>query len=836
MDHLTRPIRTVARKLLRSPSFTLLSVLTLGLGIGANTAIFSVVNGVLLKPLPYPEPERLVGVWHTAPGLELPQFEQSDATYLLYRQGNRTFEDLAIYDEDRVNLTGDERPEQLPSATVTASLFEVLGVGPAIGRGFTEADERPGAEPVAVLSHELWSRRFGADRAALGQTLRIDGVARTVIGVMPAGFRFPTPETLLWQPMEIDPEEPNVGNFSYLGVGRLKPGKTPEDAAAELSALIHRLPEAFPDDDITPGMLESTGIAALVHPLRDDVVGDVGGVLWILLGSVGFILLIACANVANLFLVRAEGRQREAAIRSALGAGRRDLAGTFLAESTVLGLAGGALGLVLAAAGVRAFVAIGPDTIPRLAEIGIDGGVLAFTAAVSLFAGALFGAIPALRATPNPGAVLQAGGRRSTAGRGRHRARNVLVAAQIALALVLLVGSGLMVRSYQALRDVDPGFDAQGVLTLRLSLPDAEYPQAEERARFYQQVLERIRALPGVETAGAVTRLPLAGGGSNSAHTFEDFPLEPDQVPRIIANRRAAPGYFETLRVPLLAGRTFTPADHRQQARVALVSEAVAEHFWTTKSRSRAAGATWREAGVVGKRLSSGTAEQGDWYTIVGVVASMRADGLAEDPTETIYYPMVNPPYPGDGEDAEARAPRTMSLAIRTSVPPESLAAAARQAIWAADPDLPVANVRTLAEITAGDSARTGFTMLLLSIAAAVALLLGTVGLYGVISYVVSQRTQEIGVRMALGAGRGQVSRMVVRQGLGVALAGIAAGLAAAAGASRLLEASLFGVGATDPLTFAAVALLLFAVAAAASYLPARRAASVDPLAALHYE
>ncbi len=826
MDHIIRPIRTVVRKLLRSPSFTLLSVLTLSLGIGANTAIFSVVNGVLLKPLPYPEPDRLVGVWHTAPGIGLPEFEQSDATYLLYRQSNQVFEDFGIYGQDTVNLTGGERPVQLPAAEVTASLFPVLGVTPAIGRGFTEADERPDAEPVTVLSHELFAGHLGADRAVLGQALEVDGVARTVIGVMPPGFRFPTQETLVWQPMEIDPQAPNVGNFSYPGVARLKPGKTPQDAEVELSALIHRLPEVFPDDDITPGMLENAGIASLVHPLRDDVVGDVGRVLWVLLGSVGFILLIACANVANLFLVRAEGRQREVAIRSALGATRADVAGAYLAESAVLGLLGGALGLALAAAGVRALLSVGPDTVPRLEEIAVDGGVLAFTAAISLFAGLLFGAMPALRGVPNPGTMLGDGGRGSTAGRARHRARGVLVAGQIALALILLVGSGLMVRSYRALRSVDPGFDAANVLTLRISLPDAQYPEADQRASFFEQALERIRALPGVESAGAITRLPLAAGGSNSAHTFEDFPLEPDEVPRIVATRRAAPGYFETLGIPLLAGRVFEPADHRRQTKVALVSEALADHLWGTD----------RGSAPLGKRLTSGLAAQDDWYTIVGVVGSVRDDGLAKDLAETIYYPIANPPPVGEDEDRGAYGPRAMSLAVRTGVPPAKLAGAVRSAIWAADPNLPVANVATMAEIVAGNSARTGFTMLLLSIAAAVALLLGTVGLYGVISYVVSQRTKEIGVRMALGAGRGQVRRMVVRQGLGVTSAGIVAGLAGAFGVTRLLEASLFGVGATDPATFVGVSILLFAVALVASYLPARRASSVDPLAALHYE
>ncbi len=823
MFSIIRPLRAVIRKLRRSPSFTLLSTLTLGIGIGANTAIFSVVNGVLLEPLPYPEPERLVGVWHTAPGIELPQFEQSDATYLLYRQHNRVFEDLALYDQGTLNFTGIERPEQLPAAAVTASLFPTLGVAPAMGRDFTEADEKPGAEPVVVISHEFHASRFGGEDTILGQTIEIDGVARTVVGVMPAGFRFPAVDTLLWEPMAIDPEATNVGNFSYVGIARLKPGKTPQDAAAELSTLVHRLPELFPSEEITAGMIEGVGLAALVHPLRDDVVGDVGRVLWVLLGSVGFILLIACANVANLFLVRAEKRQREVAIRSALGAQRSDIAGAFLVESALLGLAGGFIGLALAAAGVRVLTSLGPGTVPRLENIGIDGGVLAFTAAISLFAGLLFGAMPALRRAPNLGTALKDGSLRTTAGRAQQRASNTLVAGQIALALILLTGSGLMVRSFLALRNVDPGFDPANVLTLRLSLPATQYPEAEERARFVHQAIERIQALPGVETAGAVTRLPMAAGGSNSGYAFEDFPLEPDEVPRIIATRRTAPGYFETLNIPLVAGRVFEPADHQEAKRVVLISQALATQLWGDTS-------------PMGRRLANGLAEQEDWYTIVGVVGSIHDEGLAEDPTEAIYFPMVSPPSPTADADAGATAAQTMSFTVRTKVPPETLAGAVRSAIWQADPNLPVANVRTMDEIVADDSARAGFTMILLVIAAMVALLLGTIGLYSVISYVVNQRTQEIGVRMALGAGRGAVSRMVVRQGLGVAVAGIAVGFVGSLAATRLLEASLFGVGATDPLTFVTVSLLLFAVTLIASYLPARRAASVDPLVALRHE
>ncbi len=820
MDSLSRHLRTATRKLRRKPAFTLLAVLTLALGIGANAAIFSVVNAVLLRPLPYPDSERLVGVWHTAPGLGIPQFEHSDATYLLYRRANRVFDELGIYRQGTVNLTGGETPERLDSAAVSASVLPVLGTAPALGRGFRETEEQPGAEPVAILSHDLWQRRFGAEREVLGRTIRVDGVARTIVGVMPAGFRFPAPETRLWLPLAVDPVNTNVGNFNYLAVARLRPGVGAADAAADLTSLIPRLPEEYGDGDVTAGMLENARMAAMVHPLRDDVVGDVGGVLWILLGSVGVILLIACANVANLFLVRAEGRQQELAVRTALGASRGDTAFAFLAESTVLSLAGGALGLVFAGAGVRLLLALSPD-IPRLEEIGVDGAVLGFTLALSLAAGLLFGAAPALRSVPDPGAALKEGGRGAAAGRGR-RVRDLLVVSQIALALVLLIGCTLMVRSFHRLRQVDPGFEGSRVLTLRLSLPEAEYDTAADRAGFYQRALERIRALPGVEAAGAVSRLPLTGGGSNSAHTFEDHPLEPDEVPPILATRWASPGYFETLGIPLLAGRAFEDADHRQLRRHVVVSAALAERFWPGES-------------ALGKRLSHGLPHDDDWSVVVGVAGSVRDDGLESDPVAAIYYPLATPPA-AEEEEGEARAPRSLSFAVRTAVAPGALAADVRRAIWSLDPNLPLANVRAMEEVVAAARARTTFTLLLLSIAAGVALALGAVGLYGVIAYAVSRRTQEIGVRIALGAGRWNVGRMVLGQGLGLALAGIVLGLGGAFAATRLLRASLFEVSPTDPLTFAAVPLLLLLIALVASYLPARRASAVEPLEALRYE
>ncbi len=571
-------------------------------------------------------------------------------------------------------------------------------------------------------------------------------------------------------------------------------------------------------------MLETARMAAIVRPLRDDVVGDVGGLLWILLGSVGVILLIACANVANLFLVRAEGRQREVALRTALGATRGHVAGGFLAESTTLSVLAGVLGLGLAAAGVRLLVTLGPSEVPRLDEISIDGAVVGFTLAVALATSLLFGLIPALRQVPDPGLALKEGGRSATAGRRRHIVRNALVVGQIGLALVLLVGSGLLMRSFQQLRQVDPGFDAAGVLTLRLSLPEAEYPDAGATTAFYEQALERLRALPGVESAGAVTGLPLAGNTSNSAYAFEDFPLETDAVPPILATRYASPGYFETLGIPLVEGRTFEPVDHRKGRKSLLVSAALAQRFWPGGS-------------ALGKRLSPDMTDRGNWYTIVGVVGSVREAGLEAPPEETIYFPLSRPPGP---DEEEAYAPRTWSLVLRAGVPPSTLAKVAGEAIWSLDANLPLANVGPLDELVTRARARTAFTMLMLSIAAGVALLLGAVGLYGVISYVVSERTQEIGVRMALGAGRGEVRRMVLRQALGVALAGIAVGLLGALGltvaVSRLLTAFLYDVSPTDPTTFVAVPLLLLAIALAASYLPAQRAASVDPIEALHYE
>jgi putative ABC transport system permease protein len=816
MSPVPATFRSPLRGLRRSPGFLLVAVITLGVGIGATAAIFSVVDAVLIRPLPYPEPDRLVGVWNDAPGINFRHFEQSTGTYVLYRRENRVLADLGIYSEGSVTLTGRESPERLGATAATGSLFSLLRVPPVHGRAIQEADEKPGAEKVAVLSDRLWRRRFGGDLKALGTTLRVDGVERRIVGVMPAGFRFPSPETELWVPMTIDAAKLEAGNFNYAAVGRLRPGVSRERAARELAGLVPRIPEVYSDDAINRGMLESAKFTVLVDPLRDNVVGSVERVLWVVLGSVACILLIACANVANLFLVRAEGRQREVAVRTALGATRGTVARLFLGESLTLGLLGGALGLALAWAGVRMLVALRPQGIPRLEEIAVGGRVLLFTLLLSVLAGLFCGAVAALRyGRPALVPALKEGGRGGTGGRERHRARNLLVVAQVAIALVLLVISGLMVKSFWRLRSVDPGFDPSGILALQLDLPQAVYPNSTATLGFTRQLLDRVRALPGVVGAATADPLPLSGSDSTSAYAFEDFPLRPDEVPPLLGTRFVSPGYFQAMGIPVISGRVFDRLDASR--REAVVSRSLAERFWKGKS-------------AIGKRLTSGLGKDALWYTITGVVGDVHDRGLQEKPAESIYFPMVRV------DKKEEWAPGSFFVVVKGRVDPASLVAPVRGVIHELDPNLPLSRVGPMREIVARSMARTSFTMLLLVIAAAVALLLGGVGIYGVISYVVGQRKREIGVRMALGAQRRDISRMVLREGLAVTLTGVAIGLAFALVVTRLLIALLYGVTPTDPGTFTAVPVLLAAVSLFASWMPARRAAAVDPQEAIRYE
>jgi predicted permease len=727
--------RRVARRLLRAPMFTVVAVLTLALGIAANTAIFSVVRGVLLKPLPFDEPASLVGVWHTAPGLNIDPLNMSPATYLVYREEGRVFEDVGLWDNGAVSVTGTGEPERVQTLTVTDGTLPLLHVRPALGRLVTAEDDSPKTPERVILSHAYWLRKFGGDQAVVGKSVVVDNRPREIIGVLPDGFRFLDLSPQLVLPFRFNRSELHVANFSYQGVARLKPGFTIEQANADVARLIPVLPDRFPmPRGFTRKMFDDVRIGPKVRPFSVDAVGDIGRVLWILLGTVGFVLLIACANVANLFLVRAEARQQELAIHAALGAGSRRIAWELLSESLTLALLGGTAGLVLAAAGIRILVANAPDGLPRVHDIGIDPLVLLFTLGISVLAGLLFGAIPVLKfARPNLASALKEGGRLSSTGRERHRARNTLVVAEIGLAVVLLVASGLMIRSFFALGRVEPGFvRSEEVLTLRVSIPSTLIPNDEQALRTHEQIVRRIEQIPGVVSVGVSSSITMDGNDSNDPIFVEDFPSQVEKLP------------------PL---RRFK---------------------WIA---------------------------QNDFY------------------------------------DSKAFAQRNLGYAIRSErTGSPTLLKEIQQSVWSVNGNLPIAGVRTLDLIRARSMAQTSFALVMLGIAAAVALLLGVVGIYGVIAYVATQRTKEIGIRIALGAASRDVSGLFVRHGMVLAAAGIGCGLAAAALLTRAMSALLFGVNAIDPLTYAAVSIALGATAVLASYLPARRATRIDPAEALRWE
>jgi putative ABC transport system permease protein len=799
------------RALARRPGFAAVIVGTLALGIGATVTIFTVVNGVLLRPLPFPESERIITINHHAPGLDLPELANSRGTIRVYAQEARTLESVAMVDDGSRNLAGADRPDRVRVAQISPPFFRVVRTQPAIGRAFTEDDVAPGAEPVAVLTDGAWRTRFGGDPAVLGRTVRVDGVETRVIGVMPPGFSFPAEETALLLAAAIPADEKPIGAFGRGMVARMAEGVELDDVRREVESLQIRFIEA--DPEMTPAFLERTQWSVTVSRLLDEIVEEVRVALWVVLGTVGFLLLIACANVANLFLVRAEGRQREVALRAALGAGRGRLVLTFLSESVILGLAAGAVGLALAGAGVRALVAFGPPDLPRLDAIRIDATVVLFTLGLSIAAGLAFGALPIARYLGRSFAqVLREGGRAVTDSRGRHRARNVLVAVQLALALVLLVGSGLMVRSAARLRAVDPGIDAEGLTTVQISM--GEQVAKSQAAAFYRQLVPSLRDAPELETAAGTTSLPLRAtqmqGGS---FEIESRPLGEGVMPPISMWVTASDGYFETAGIAVLAGRTMTPDDAVGGGRTVWVNETFARSFL--------------DGDALGERIE--IAEDGRWWEIVGVVGDVHEMQLHERVKPTAYLPMADslPPSTGLG---------SLSVVVRGSAPEAERIAAVRGVVERLSPDVPVTQAESMERIVARSMASTSFTMTLLAIAAAVALLLGTVGVYGVIAYAVSQRTREIGLRMALGARARDVQGMVVRQGMAVVVLGTVVGLAGAFALTRLLASLLYEVSATDPLTFVTVPLLLGAVAMAASWLPAVRASRVDPTQALSAE
>ncbi|HEX6967015.1 MAG TPA: ABC transporter permease [Gemmatimonadaceae bacterium] len=823
-----QPVRYAWRSLRRTPVFTTAAILTLAIGIGAAVAIFAVVDGILLRPLPYGHPEQLVGAWMNLPPLSLPKTQQTTSTYFTFKRFAHTISGIALYQDGSANIAdpkGVAEPERVPATFMTANMIPVLEVSPTVGRTFTEDEDRPKGRPVVIISDGLWRTRFGADPHVLGRTLDVNGVSREIVGVMPKTFRFPSADAELWLPLGLDPVNSfGNGGFSYNAIARLKPGVTIEQAQRDFTNVLPRILDIAPmfaPGVTTQQLLDQTKPRPVLTPMRDDVVGGIAGTLWIVAATAGLLLLVACANVANLILVRADGRQRELAVRAALGAGRSRVLSYFFTESAVLAAIAGALGLVVAAIGIRALVSAGPAELPRLAEVRVDGTVVLFTVAVSVLVALACSVIPAIRfGRTQLASTLREGGRGGTAGRARHRVRGALVAAQIALALVVLAGSGLLMRSFQRLHAVRPGWNPEHLATLWLSLPKARYQTDTNVVRFYAQLTERVAQLPGVRSVGLTSRLPLEEHGDNHSPIWvEGDASAATKIPPLQFFVTTDGNFFKTMGIPLLAGRTFYSIDGRQQSNEAIVNRVTAEHFWHDSTGAQA----------IGKRFR--TLPTGSWYTVVGVVDAVRDSSLQAPPAQTVYFPEVASP-----DTMFTQLDRQMGLVVRTTGDPAMITRPVQQIVHELDSTLPTYDVRPMTDVVRGSLARLSFTMLIIGVAAVVTLLLGAIGLYGVIAYIVSLRTREIGVRMALGASPHAVARMVTRQGIALTGAGIVAGLVLFALVARFIRSLLFGVAPSDPVTLVVVSAVLIAIAALASWIPARRAAHVDPMEALRAE
>jgi putative ABC transport system permease protein len=800
METLLRDIRYGSRNLIKRPGFTIVALIALALGIGANTAIFSLVNGVLLRPLPFAEPDRLVWMWgNIRNGGNRASVSPPD--FLDYRNENKTFEEFAGFFPAVLNLTGSGEPERLSGAGITGNYFQALGAKPLLGRTFVLENEKPGNDQVVVLSYALWQKRFGGDPAIVGKTIALDGKAREVIGVMPQHFNFPRAAGL-WVPInfDIDPEMKWRKAHFMRPIGKLKEGVTIAQAKADMDVIARRLEEQYPESN--------TGWSLRLVSLREELVGNTRPTLFILLGAVGFVLLIACANVANLLLVRAAARQKEIALRTALGAGRFRIVRQMITESVLLALMGGTLGTLLAIWGVDLLVTLSADNIPSTAQISIDATVLGFTLLISLLTGVLFGLAPALRTMNlNLTDSLKEGGRSGSEGARRNRTRSVLVVIESAVAVMLLVGAGLLVRSLIQLQNTSPGFDAHNVMTMGITLSRQKYSTPEKSSSFFQELEGRVRGLPGVESVGLVTELPLSGLLNDMPFTVEGRPPVTIDQAFDADFRRVNQHYLSTLRIPLLRGRNFTEQEVRQSAKVLLISELLASQVFPNED-------------PLGKRLIMVMADQP--WEIIGVVGDIRHRALETQPFPAMYLPTY--------------ATGRTNLVIRTQGDPTSITTAVRKEVQALDPDQPVADVKTMEQWVDSAVAGPRYRTLLLGLFALLALVLASTGIYGVMSYSVAQRTHEIGVRMALGARQLDVLKLVVLQGMGLVLIGVAVGLVGAFALTRVMASLLFGVGAKDPVTFAVVAALLSLVAFVACYIPARRATKVDPLVALRYE
>ena len=802
-------LRYSIRVLLKNPAFTLTALLTLALGIGVNTAIFSVVDSVLLRPLPVKDSERVVSVWEHSLRAGLDRNEMAPANYFDLRNQNQVFEGVGAFGDQSMNLTGAGEPERLDARIVTANVFALLGMQPALGRTFSPEEDQVGRHRVVVLSDALWRRRFNGDPSIVGRNITLNADSYLVVGVMPPDFFFPEREGELWTPWAMEPEEASGRGDHYVRtVARLKPSVTIQQANAEVEAIAARLSNEYPRTN--------EGLGFFVSSFHEDYVGNLKTPILILFASVALVLLIACANVANLLLAQATSRRREIAIRAALGANRLAIIRQLLVESMLLAIGGGLLGVLGAIWGVQWLSKLAPESLSKLQTVSVDTRVFLFTLGVTVLTALVFGAVPAFHASrAKPGETLSEVGRDVAGGMSGRYMRRVLIVSEVALAVVLLVGAGLLIRSFQRLRQVDPGFKTDNLLTMRMVLPFTKYAKPEQRTAFYDELLRKVDELPGVESAGMITFLPLSFSGMNFAFSIEGRSAPGDMNLPLAVYRVVSPDYFRAMGIPLQRGRGFDSRDRSDTPPVIVVNRRLAEHFWPGED-------------PIGKRLKIGPADSpNSWATVAGVVGDARQGGLYGDQNFELYVPYAQ-------ERRGFVAPR--DLVVRTTGDPASLAAAVRETVWSVDKDQPVSNVRTMDTVIATTVSRERFQMLLLALFATLAMVLACVGLYGVISYAVVQRTHEIGVRMALGAQPGDVLRLVINQGMLLTLIGLAIGVAGAFAVTRVMNEMLFGVTATDPITFVAVPLMLGVIAFLACYIPARRATKVDPLVALRYE
>ncbi|MBV8842857.1 MAG: ABC transporter permease [Bryobacterales bacterium] len=821
-------IRYSVRVLRRNPMFTGVVLLTLAISIGANATVFSVVNSVLWNPLAYPKPEELVALRQAAPGAAgLANVSDglllSPSMYFTYAEQNRSFQSMGVWVPVTANITGLAEPEQVRAIAVSDGVLQALRVPPLAGRALSSADQVPGGRPTVMLSYGYWQQRFGGESSAIGRDITVDVVdaqPRRIIGIMPKGFRVLDTDFDLLVPIALDRSRAVLPGFGFQGIARLKPGVTIEQANADLARLIPVWMNSWPTPGANPRIYETWKITPALRPLKDEIVGDVRSFLWVVMGTILIVMLIACANVANLVLVHIESRQRELSIRAALGAGKRRIVAGLLIESLILSLAGGLLGIVLADQALRLLVAIGPSNLPRLSEIALDARAIFFTLGVSIFSGLLFGIVPALKyAGPRIVAALRSAGRTVSANRERRRASNLLVITQVAMALVLLVSAGLMIRTFQALRTVEPGFtDARQ--TMRITVP-ATITNPDAITRMQNEIVNKLDSIPGVRSAAFASSVPMEGVEFNwDGIRAEGQPETPGQIPPLRMFKYVSPGFFQTIGANLVAGRDLSWIDMYGHRPVALVSENLARELWGSPSTA------------VGKRFRY--IADSPWREVIGVVQDIRENGVQAPAPAVVYWPTMTIDQFGPGP---LTAMRAVTFAVRSDrTGTEGFLNEIRRAVWSVDSNLPIAASRSMEEIYSRFLGRTSFTLVMLGIAGAMALVLGIIGIYGVIAYAVSQRRREIGIRLALGAQPVQVRRMFLRHGITLAGIGLAAGIASALPLARLMSSVLFGVKPADPTTFVAMALVLALAAALASYIPARRASAVDPVETLASE